>query len=195
MRDPAVEALRVCILNIEMPGHPVGALGFSPVRGSIPPTMIEGRAPGLLTRSRSGAKRSTPSIADWRSGSARRGPGGCRCSTPEWSAGGAPFARRFDAHRPARRRRISTEPVSTGSTILPRNSVTDGSSCDSSPVPITVPPAAVRSPPRRRGSRDERRRARLRHSKFDDCNRSTTCRWHLPGSSRCWEQPQSDTRS
>ncbi|MEX2100281.1 MAG: FtsX-like permease family protein [Acidimicrobiia bacterium] len=44
--DAAVEAIAgVCLLNVEIEGHPLGALGFSPVRGSILPTVIEGRAP------------------------------------------------------------------------------------------------------------------------------------------------------
>ena len=45
-RDPAVRALAsVCILNIEIEGHPVGAFGYNQFRGTIVPTVIEGRAP------------------------------------------------------------------------------------------------------------------------------------------------------
>lgn len=35
----------ICVLNIEVQGHPVGAFGYMPMRGSIEPTMLEGRAP------------------------------------------------------------------------------------------------------------------------------------------------------
>lgn len=45
-RDPAVDAVAgICLLNVEIAGHPLGAFGFSAIRGAIRPTVIEGRAP------------------------------------------------------------------------------------------------------------------------------------------------------
>jgi hypothetical protein len=44
--EPALEAIAgVCLLNVEIEGHPVGAFGFSALRGRVAPTLIEGRAP------------------------------------------------------------------------------------------------------------------------------------------------------
>jgi hypothetical protein len=44
--QPGVDAVAgVCNLYVEVEGHPINALGYMPMRGSIEPTVLEGRAP------------------------------------------------------------------------------------------------------------------------------------------------------
>ena len=45
-RQPGIDTVAgICTLHVEVEGHPINALGYMSMRGSIEPTVLDGRAP------------------------------------------------------------------------------------------------------------------------------------------------------